>query len=316
MMNMKNIVKKALMMILTMVIVSFFAFLAFQIIPGDPTTKILGSEATAEAVAELRAELGLDRPFLVRYFEWITNALQGDFGRSYIYNMSVAELLQGKLSVTMLLTAIAFVMIVVLSIPLGLAAASSRRAWVDRLFTVLGQLVMAVPPFFIGILLTLVCGLVLRWFDPGAFVRPGDDFGASMVYLLYPAFAIALPRVAMTVKMLRSSIGGEMDKDYVRTAYSRGNTRMATLYRHVLRNAVVPTVAFLAMTAADIVAGSVIIEQVFAISGIGRLLLTSISNRDFPVVQAIVVILALVVVLVNFVADIINQRLDPRLRLH
>ncbi len=315
-MNMKNIVKKALMMILTMVIVSFFAFLAFQIIPGDPTTKILGSEATAEAVAELRAELGLDRPFFVRYFEWITNALQGDFGRSYIYNMSVSELLQGKLSVTMLLTAIAFVMIVLLSIPLGLAAASSRRAWVDRLFTVLGQLVMAVPPFFIGILLTLVCGLVLRWFDPGAFISPGDNLGASVVYLLYPAFAIALPRVAMTVKMLRSSIGGEMDKDYVRTAYSRGNTRMSTLYRHVLRNAVVPTVAFLAMTAADIVAGSVIIEQVFAISGIGRLLLTSISNRDFPVVQAIVVILALVVVLVNFVADIINQRLDPRLRLH
>lgn len=314
-MTMKNIVKKALMMILTMVIVSFFAFLAFQIIPGDPTTKLLGSDATAESVAALRAELGLDRPFFVRYFEWIGGALQGDFGRSYIYNMSVDQLLQGKLTVTMLLTAIAFIMIVVLSIPLGIAAASSRRPWVDRALTVLGQVVMAVPPFFIGILLTLLCGLVLHWFDPGMFISPKDDFWGSVVYLLYPAFAIALPRVAMTVKMLRSSIGGEMNKDYVRTAYSRGNTRRATLYRHVLRNAVVPTVAFLAMTAADIVAGSVIIEQVFAISGIGRLLLTSISNRDFPVVQAIVVILALWVVLVNFIADIINQRLDPRLRL-
>ena len=313
---MKNIVKKFLMMILTMVIVSFFAFLAFQIIPGDPTTKILGSEATAEAVAALRAELGLDRPFLVRYVEWMANALQGDFGRSYIYNMSVSELLQGKLTVTLLLTAIAFVMIVVLSIPLGIGAASCRSRWLDRLFTVLGQVVMAVPPFFIGILLTLLCGLVLRWFHPGMFISPAENFGGCLVYLLYPAFAIALPRVAMTVKMLRASVGGEMNKDYVRTAYSRGNTRSATLYRHVLRNAVVPTVAFLAMTAADIVAGSVIIEQVFAISGIGRLLLTSIANRDFPVVQAIVVILALLVVLVNFLADIINQRLDPRLRLH
>ena len=314
-MNMKNIVKKALMMILTMVIVSFFAFLAFQIIPGDPTTKILGSEATAESVAALRAELGLDRPFFVRYFEWIIHALQGDFGRSYIYNMSVSELLQGKLTVTMLLTAIAFVMIVVLSIPIGIGVASCRSRWLDRAFIVLGQIVMAVPPFFIGILLTLVCGLVLHWFDPGTFINPADNFGGSVAYLLYPAFAIALPRVAMTVKMLRSSVGGEMDKDYVRTAYSRGNTRRATLYRHVLRNAVVPTVTFLAMTAADIVAGSVIIEQVFAISGIGRLLLSSISNRDFPVVQAIVVILAFVVVLVNVLADIINQRLDPRLRL-
>ena len=312
---MKNIVKKILMMILTMVIVSFFAFLAFQIIPGDPTTKILGSEATAESVAALRAELGLDRPFFVRYFEWIIHALQGDFGRSYIYNMSVSELLQGKLTVTMLLTAIAFVMIVVLSIPIGIGVASCRSRWLDRTFIVLGQIVMAVPPFFIGILLTLVCGLVLHWFDPGTFINPADNFGGSVAYLLYPAFAIALPRVAMTVKMLRSSVGGEMDKDYVRTAYSRGNTRRATLYRHVLRNAVVPTVTFLAMTAADIVAGSVIIEQVFAISGIGRLLLSSISNRDFPVVQAIVVILAFVVVLVNVLADIINQRLDPRLRL-
>ena len=312
---MKNIVKKILMMILTMVIVSFFAFLAFQIIPGDPTTKILGSEATAESVAALRAELGLDRPFFVRYFEWIIHALQGDFGRSYIYNMSVSELLQGKLTVTMLLTAIAFVMIVVLSIPIGIGVASCRSRWLDRAFIVLGQIVMAVPPFFIGILLTLVCGLVLHWFDPGTFINPADNFGGSVAYLLYPAFAIALPRVAMTVKMLRSSVGGEMDKDYVRTAYSRGNTRRATLYRHVLRNAVVPTVTFLAMTAADIVAGSVIIEQVFAISGIGRLLLSSISNRDFPVVQAIVVILAFVVVLVNVLADIINQRLDPRLRL-
>ena len=312
---MKNIVKKILMMILTMVIVSFFAFLAFQIIPGDPTTKILGSEATAESVAALRAELGLDRPFFVRYFEWIIHALQGDFGRSYIYNMSVSELLQGKLTVTMLLTAIAFVMIVVLSIPIGIGVASCRSRWLDRAFIVLGQIIMAVPPFFIGILLTLVCGLVLHWFDPGTFINPADNFGGSVAYLLYPAFAIALPRVAMTVKMLRSSVGGEMDKDYVRTAYSRGNTRRATLYRHVLRNAVVPTVTFLAMTAADIVAGSVIIEQVFAISGIGRLLLSSISNRDFPVVQAIVVILAFVVVLVNVLADIINQRLDPRLRL-
>lgn len=312
---MKNIVKKVLMMILTMVIVSFFAFLAFQIIPGDPTTKILGSEATVEAVEALRAELGLDRPFFVRYFEWITGALQGDFGRSYIYDMSVAELLQGKMTVTLILTAIAFLMIVVLSIPLGIAAASRCRPWVERLFTVVGQVIMAVPPFFVGILLTLLCGLVLHWFNPGTFVSPEDHFWGSITYLLYPAFAIALPRVAMTVKMLKSSIGGEMNKDYVRTAYSRGNTRSATLYRHVLRNAVVPTVAFLAMTAADIVAGSVIIEQVFAISGIGRLLLTSISNRDFPVVQAIVVILALIVVLVNFLADLINQRLDPRLHL-
>ena len=293
---MKNIVKKIGMMLLTMVIVSFFAFLAFQIIPGDPTTKLLGSDATAEAVAALRAELGLDRPFFTRYFEWMLNALRGDFGTSYVYAMAI-------------------VLIVAVSLPVGLFAASRQGGWLDRALTVLGQVVMAVPPFVVGILLTLLCGLVLRWFDPGAFISPDQSFWRSVGYLIYPAVAIALPRIAMTVRMLKSSIVGELNKDYVRTAYSRGNSPRATLYRHVLRNAVVPTVAFLAMTVADIVAGSVIIEQVFAIPGIGRLLLTSIANRDFPVVQAIVVILALWVVLVNCLADILNQRLDPRLRL-
>ena len=243
------------------------------------------------------------------------NALRGDFGTSYVYAMPVASLLHGKLGVTALLTAIAFVLIVAVSLPVGLFAASRQGGWLDRALTVLGQVVMAVPPFVVGILLTLLCGLVLRWFDPGAFISPDQSFWRSVGYLIYPAVAIALPRIAMTVRMLKSSIVGELNKDYVRTAYSRGNSPRATLYRHVLRNAVVPTVAFLAMTVADIVAGSVIIEQVFAIPGIGRLLLTSIANRDFPVVQAIVVILALWVVLVNCLADILNQRLDPRLRL-
>ena len=315
MMTMKNIVKKIGMMLLTMVIVSFFAFLAFQIIPGDPTTKLLGSDATAEAVAAMRAELGLDRPFFTRYFEWVLHAVQGDFGSSYIYSMPVSQLLQGKLGVTALLTAIAFVMIVVVSLPVGLFAASHQGGRLDRALTVFGQVVMAVPPFFTGILLTLVCGLVLHWFNPGAFIAPSQGFWRSVGYLLYPAIAIALPRIAMTVKMLKSSIAGELEKDYVRTAYSRGNSPRAALYRHVLRNAMGPVVSFLAMTAADIVAGSVVIEQVFSLPGLGRMLLASIANRDYPVVQAVVVIVAFWVVLVNLLADLINQRLDPRLRL-
>ena len=252
-MTMKNIVKKIGMMLLTMVIVSFFAFLAFQIIPGDPTTKLLGSDATAEAVAALRAELGLDRPFFTRYFEWMLNALRGDFGTSYVYAMPVASLLHGKLGVTALLTAIAFVLIVAVSLPVGLFAASRQGGWLDRALTVLGQVVMAVPPFVVGILLTLLCGLVLRWFDPGAFISPDQSFWRSVGYLIYPAVAIALPRIAMTVRMLKSSIVGELNKDYVRTAYSRGNSPRATLYRHVLRNALVPVVTFLAQTMAEIV---------------------------------------------------------------
>lgn len=311
---MKYAVKKLGLMLLTMLSVSFLAFLAFQIIPGDPTNTILGTDATPELVAALRAELGLDRPFFVRYFDWLGSFVQGDLGKSYSYNMPVAEMLSGKLGVTLLLALLSFLLTVLVSIPVGIFSAD-RGGWVDKSVTVLGQVTMAVPPFFIGILLTYLFGLLLQWFTPGEFVSPQQNFWGSIGYLLFPATAIALPRIAMTVKMLRSGILEELNKDYVRTAHSRGNDRHAILYRHVLRNAVVPTVAFLAMTIADIVAGSVVIEKVFAIPGMGRLLFSSIANRDYPVVQAVIVLMAFWVVLVNFAADLINQRLDPRLRL-
>ena len=311
---MKYAVKKLGMMLLTMLIVSFLAFLAFQVIPGDPTNTILGTDATPEQVEALRAQLGLDRPFFVRYFDWLFSFVRGDFGTSYSYSMPVSDMLSGKLGVTLLLAALSFLLTVVVSIPVGILSAD-RGGWLDKALTVSGQITMAIPSFFIGILLTYLFGLILHWFTPGEFIAPSVDFGGSVAYLIYPAVAIALPRIAMTVKMLRSGILGELNRDYVRTAHSRGNDRGAILYRHVLRNAVVPTVAFLAMTIADIVAGSVVIEQVFAIPGMGRLLFSSISNRDYPVVQAVIVLMAFWVVLVNFVADLINQRLDPRLRL-
>ena len=203
----------------------------------------------------------------------------------------------------------------VISIPLGIFTAGHAGGRFDKALTVANQVLMAVPPFFTGVLLTLIFGLMLRWFTPGAFVAPEVSFWRSVGYLMLPAASIALPRIAMTVKMLKGSILTELERDYVRTSYSRGNSRRTTLYRHVLRNAVPATVTFLAMTVADIVAGSVVIEQVFAIPGLGRLLLSSISGRDYPVVQAVVVILAFWVVLVNLIADLINQRLDPRLRL-
>ena len=298
---MKYAAKKIGLMLLTMVIVSFLAFLAFQVIPGDPAVKLLGTEATPERIAALRAEMGLDRPFFERYVQWVLGALKGDFGTSYSYKMPVSSMLAGKLPVTGLLTGMSFVLILAFSIPLGIFTAR--------------QALMAIPAFVTGILLTYVFGLVLRWFVPGNYVSPGDNLGGSLWYFLFPAVSIALPRVAMTVKMLRSSILSELQKDYVRTSHSRGNSDRATLYRHVLRNAMGPVVSFLAMTVADIVAGSVVIEQVFSLPGLGRMLLTSIANRDYPVVQAVVVIVAFWVVLVNLLADLINQRLDPRLRL-
>ncbi len=312
---MKYAAKKILTLIVTLFIVSLLAFLAFQVIPGDPTTKMLGTEATPEAVAALRAELGLDRPVLVRYWDWLSGFVTGDFGTSYSYHIPVAEMLADKLPITFLLTILSFVITVVLSIPLGILAGSARSKTLDVIITAIDQIIMSVPPFFIGMLATFLFGIVFRVFVPGNFVSYTESWGKCLAYLILPAFSIAIPRIAMTVKMLRSSILDQMERDYVRTARSRGNNRAAVLSRHVLKNALIPAITFLAVSAAEIMTGSIIIEQVFTIPGVSRLLLASIFNRDFPVVQAIVVILAAWIVVVNTAADLLYQLVDPRIRL-
>lgn len=311
---MRYFFKRLGIFILTLLLVSIVIFLAFQIIPGDPTTRMLGTEATPEKVAALRTELGLDQPIYVRYFDWLKGFVTGDFGTSFTYNMPVGELLAGKLPITGALALMAFGMVVVIAIPLGVLLARFAHGVFDRIFMVLNQIVMSIPPFFLGIVFTYVFGLILKLFTPGDFVSADVDAGAFWSFLIFPALAIALPRSAAVIKMLRSSMLTQMNEGYVRTAYSRGNSPWQVLSRHVLRNAMVPVVTFLAVTLVDIVAGTIIIEQVFAIPGMGRLLLSSIIGRDYPVVQTIVMIIAALVLFINYFADISNKYIDPRLR--
>lgn len=312
---MKTVLKKLFTLIITLLLVSLLAFLAFQIIPGDPTTRLLGTEATPEAVAALRQQLGLDDPVLVRYFRWLTAFCRGDMGMSYNYRMPVSDMIGEKLAITFLLTAMSFTITVLLSIPLGVLAGSVKKPTLDWIFTALNQLFMSIPPFFVGILSCFFFGILLRLFVPGNFVPYTQSVAGCMAYLFFPAISLALSRIAMTVKMLRSSIRRELSADYVRTALSRGAAPGDILRRHVLKNALIPVITFLASSAAEMMTGSIIMEQVFTIPGIGRLLLASIGNRDFPVVQAVVVILAVWIVLVHFLADLLNQLADPRLRL-
>ena len=312
---MKYAAKRIAMLLLTMVIVSLLAFVAFDLISGDPATAMLGTEATPEKVAALREQLGLNRPLMVRYGEWLLGFFTGDLGVSYSYRQPVWDLIAPKVLVTLCLSGLTFVLIVAVSIPLGLRSARSSGGILGGVRTLVNQLCMAVPPFFTGILLSWLFSALLRWFVHGQFPGLDKDLGGSLKYLFFAALALAIPRIAMTVRMLRSTVQGEMRKDYVRTAISRGNDRGGVLYRHVLKNALVPVVTFLAQTMAEIVASSIVVEQVFAIPGLGRMLVSSIANRDYPTVQAIVVILAFWVVLAGTVADLINQRIDPRLRL-
>lgn len=310
----KTLAKRLGLLILTLLLVTALAFLAFSIIPGDPTTSILGSEATPEQVAALRAQLGLDRPIWQRYISWLGGLLTGDLGVSYNFALPVGQLLAPRIGVTLTLTAISFLLIVAVSLPVGLLAARYQGGVVDRILTVFNQITMSVPGFLMGIALTYVFGLILRWFTPGGYTPPSQGVGPYLWYLLFPAVAVALPKTAMTVKMLRGSVLSELGSDYIRTAYSKGNSRAGALWRHVLRNAMIPVITFLAMTVADIVAGSIVVEQVFAIPGLGQMLISSIGNRDYPVVQAIIVLVASVVVLCNFAADLLYRVMDPRLR--
>lgn len=319
---MKYAAKRVATLLITMVVVSFLAFSAFSIIPASPAEIMLGTQATPESVAALEAELGLNRPLLTRYGEWLFGFFTGDLGESYQYHQPVWELLAPKIFVTLFLSVLSFLLITAVSIPLGLYSAGKaggRRTTMRRFLVVLGttfnQLCMAVPSFFTGMLLSWLFGIVLKWFMPGNFPSFSINFMGAMKYLFFAAAAIAIPRIAMTVRMLHSTVTDEMRKSYVRTAISRGNDRGAVLRRHVLKNALVPVVTFLAQTMAEIVAGGIVVEQVFSIPGLGRMLVVSIANRDYPVVQAIVVILAFWVVLAGTAADIINARIDPRLRL-
>jgi peptide/nickel transport system permease protein len=211
------------------------------------------------------------------------------------------------------MTLMAFAMIVLIAIPLGIYTARKAYRPADRLLMALNQIFMAIPPFFAGILLVLVFGLVFKAFTPGGYVSYKVDSGRFVAYLFLPALAIALPKAAMAVKLLRASVLAEARLDYVRTAYSKGNRTKQVLYRHVLKNALIPLLTFLGMALTDMIAGSIIIEQVFEIPGLGRILLTSIANRDYPVVMAIIVLIAFLVLLVNIMVDMVYGLIDPRI---
>ena len=312
---MKYVLRKIITLIITLFIVSLLAFLAFQVIPGSPATDMLGTNATPEAVEELEEELGLNDPVLVQYGRWVGGFITGDWGTSYSYHTAVREMVLEKLPATAALVVMAFAITVIASFPIGILAARREGGILDRIIIVADQICMSIPPVFVGILLCFVFGITLRVFVPGRFVAANENLGKFLVYMFFPALSVALSKVATTVKMLRSAILDEMNKDYIRTAFSRGWTRAEALKRHALRNAMIPVIAFLAVTAAELVAGSIVVEQVFAVPGIGRLLLASIGNRDFPVAQAIVVLLAAWVVIVNFIADILYQYMDPRIRI-
>jgi len=311
-----------LTLILTLVVISILAFLAFQIIPGDPAILQLGENATPENIAVLREEMGLDRPLPVRYGAWVGELLFGDMGQSYAHGIPVRELLEDRLLITGGLMAFGFLLTVAIALPLGLLTAerwgdTSRRSRrvLQGITTGAVQAVMAMPPLFLGLLLTFLFGATLRLFVPSEFVSFHSSLGGHLRYMLFPALAIALPKAAMTIRLIRSAVGDELGRDYVQTAVSRGSAPGDVLYRQILPNILVPVVTFLTLTLIMMISDSIVIEQVFSIPGAGRLLIGAIGARDYPVVGALVVIIATLVMTLHTLTDLICKAIDPRITL-
>ncbi len=295
--------RKLLLMCAAVLVLSFVTFFAFQILPGDAAAIKLGTNATPEAVEALREEMGLNDPLPVRYGRWLLGALTGDFGESYRYGRPVSELLLQVLPNTVLLALLAAIFIIVCSFPLGIFFARFPGSVADRIGAFGNQTLMAVPAFFLGILISIVFGITLKLFVPGAFVSYEEGILPCLSYLVFPAIAVAVPKIAMTVRFLRSALLAEKQKDYVRTARSKGLSEWEIMFKHLLPNALPGVVTFLGVMAAEILAGSVVVEQVFGVGGVGRLLVSSVANRDYPVVQAIVLYVGVAVIIINAIIE-------------
>ena len=302
--------------LVTLFLVSALSFLAFSVVPGDPASLLLGINATAEQLASLREELGLNLSLPARYLQWLGDFLSGSLGDSLRFQgESISALILDRLPVSFALAIMSLIIILLIAVPVSLFSVRREGGIADRAVTVGTAVGVSIPNFFLGVLFIWVFGIALRLFSAGVYVDYRENFAAFVGCLFFPALAIAVPNGAILVKFLRSSLFKELRSDYVRTALSKGATASIALRRHALRNALIPSIAVLGMIVADVFSGSIVIEQVFAIPGLGRLLIAAISSRDYPLIQALVVYIAFVVVLANTLVDIVIQIIDPRIRL-
>ena len=302
-------------LMVTLLVASLLIFLLLEILPGDPATVILGVGAQEDTLRALRAELGLDLPAPVRYLNWLGEVLQGNLGRSYTYDTPVQELLLNRVELSLPLALLAILLSTGIAIPLGVFAASRHRKVADTGIMGFAQLGVAVPNFWFAILLILLFSVKLGWFSAGGFAGWDAGWFPAFKSLVLPAVALALPQAAILARVTRSSVLETVQEDYIRTARAKGLSRSQALWRHAVRNALIPVVTILGLQFSFLLAGTIIIENVFYLPGVGRLLFQAIAQRDLMVVKNLVLVLAATVVLINFLVDLLYAVLDPRLRL-
>jgi len=309
------LLKKLVSFMATIFIVSFTIFFIFNILPGNPAHAILGIDADDQQIKLLEEELGLDRPLHLQYIDWVVGVAKGDLGQSFKYRQPVEDVIEDRLPISFSLAIISLILTVIIGIPLGIMIAKTDGKWYSIVLSMFTQLGISTPSFWLGFILILIFAVNLSIFPTYGFVPWSESFWGALQSFFLPALAIAIGNIAIVIRYLKNSILDESKKDYVRTAQVKGLETNEILYGHVLRNSVLPVLTILGLITADTLGGSIIIENVFALPGLGSLLVTSIESRDFPLIQSLILIISLIIIVANFIVDLLYRVIDPRIRI-
>jgi peptide/nickel transport system permease protein len=309
-----RLVRRAAIFVLTAFVSSIVVFALLSILPGDVARTMLGVQATPEAVAALRQELGLDRPAPIRYLEWIGGLLRGDLGVSYVTRQPIAPEVSDHLQVSLILIVAAMMIAVAVALPVGVIAAYRQGRLDGLLISALSQIAVAVPGFLAGLLMVILFAVTLGWLPASGWAAPIEGTGQFLSHLLLPALSLGLIQGAILSRYVRSAVLDIMREDFMRTARSKGLTPFRALLRHGLRNALIPVLTVGGIELAALFVGTIVIESVFVVPGIGSLLISAVQNRDLVEIQAIVMLIVLLVLLINLIVDLLYAVVDPRLR--
>ncbi|MBA2174827.1 ABC transporter permease [Halobacillus locisalis] len=307
-------IRRLLSVIPVMFVVSVIVFMIVHLTPGNPALIILGEDTSPKAIADLEEQLGLNDPLYIQFFNWLSQVITGDLGTSVYSERKVTELIFSNFRPTFSLMSLSMILLLVIAIPAAIAIVALRKTVLDPIFTSVSLLGVSIPDFWLAILLVLGFGVALPVFPVAGYVPLTEGMGAWLYHLLLPAFVLAIVEVGIIARMLRDSMLESVNQDYTKTALAKGIKEREVLVRHVFANALIPTTTVLGATVAGLLGGTVIIETLFTIPGIGQLLIDSIHRRDYPVVQGVVLFIAAIYVLVNLLVDLLYTFLDPRIR--
>ncbi|MQB39865.1 ABC transporter permease [Agrobacterium tumefaciens] len=308
------LIRRLVSLVITLFAVSLIIYVVMGLLPGDPAAIMLGTSASPDTLAALQKQMGLDQPLPLRYLHWLAGVFRGDLGQSYTYGVPVAGLILERLAVTLPLALLAVCLSVAIAIPLGVAAARNRNGALDFVAGLFSHVGIAVPGFWVGLLLIIVFSTTLGWMPAGGFPGWTPSFSAGLTALILPAVALALSQAGVLTRVCRSAVLEVMNEDFVRTARAKGLSERVALWRHAVPNAMIPVVTMIGLQFTFLIAGAVLVENVFNLPGLGRLAYQALTQRDIVVMQSVVLFFSALVIIMNFVVDIAYLLIDPRLR--